>query len=357
MRAPLAIPALVFLAAIVAGRDFPPADDVVLATVAGSALVAARTRAHLVAALAVALGLALGVWRGNPPSVAVEVAGVRLAGTVAGEATARPWGETFELGADDGLRYEVASREVVALGERVVVHGRLEPFDEPRNPGEPSSRELARERGLAGILAQARLVERAPPDPYDLRTLPARVREGAGRRLRALLGEPDATILAGMLYGARGTLPPELRAEFADTGTVHVLVTAGLHLGVVAALAVFVFERFGFGRIGSSLLAIPLVWAYAIVSGGHVPSLRAATMATVAFGARALGERSLSLNALAAAAIVVGAIWPAWVGCVSFALSFSCVTAIALFAEPISRGLVRLPRVAREALALTLSTQ
>ncbi len=82
-------------------------------------------------------------------------------------------------------------------------------------------------------------------------------------------------------------------------------------------------------------------------------------MATVALVARACGERAVSLNTLALAAIAVAAIWPAWVGGVSFALSFSCVTAIVLFAEPIGAWLERanVPGMFREPLALTLATQ
>ncbi|MGH7684182.1 MAG: ComEC/Rec2 family competence protein, partial [Vulcanimicrobiaceae bacterium] len=239
------------------------------------------------------------------------------------------------------------------------LRGTVTPFDEPRNPGEPSQADFARERGLYARLAEVAIISRAPPDAWDLRTLPARLRAAANANLHRYLAEPDATILAGMLYGARGALPPELRAEFQDTGTVHVLVTAGLHLGVVAALIAFVFSRIGIARVPASLAAIPPIWAYAIVSGAHLPSLRAATMVTVALAARALGERPISLNTLALAAIVVAALWPASVGGASFGLSFSCVAAIALFADGITKALERwhVPAVMREALALTLSTQ
>jgi competence protein ComEC len=82
-------------------------------------------------------------------------------------------------------------------------------------------------------------------------------------------------------------------------------------------------------------------------------------MVTVALIARACGERALSLNTLAIAAIAVATMWPAWVGGASFGLSFSCVSAIVLFAEPIATWLERLhvPGVLREPLALTFATQ
>ena len=66
------------------------------------------------------------------------------------------------------------------------------------------------------------------------------------------------------------------------------------------------------------------------------------------------------LNTLAIAAIVVAASWPVAVQSVSFALSFSCVGAIVLFADPVAAWLTaqRCPEpLLAEALALTVSTQ
>jgi competence protein ComEC len=154
-------------------------------------------------------------------------------------------------------------------------------------------------------------------------------------------------------------LPPDLRAEFQDTGTVHVLVTAGLHLGVIAALALWFFRAIGVPRPGASLAAIAIVWGYAIFSGAHLPSLRAATMASFFLLARAVGRPALSWNALALAAIVVTLLRPASVLSLSFELSFSCVGAILLYAEPFGEAFERLgfPGIVGEALALTFATQ
>jgi competence protein ComEC len=98
---------------------------------------------------------------------------------------------------------------------------------------------------------------------------------------------------------------------------------------------------------------------YAALSGAHLPSLRAATMITVALLARACGARAFSWNAYAAAIVVVTALWPASVGGASFALSFSCVGAILLFADRISALCehVCMPAVLAEACALTVATQ
>ena len=250
-------------------------------------------------------------------------------------------------------------REHVDPGERLVVRGRLEPFDEPRNPGEPSMREIEADDGLVGRLAAARLIARGGVDRWDPRAWAARLRAVAAQRIRAVVPEPEATILAGALWGERGTLPDDLHDAFQATGTVHVLVTAGLHLGIVAALIALLLARLGLHRVVACSTAFAMIAGYAWLTGAHLPALRATAMLGIALLARTCGARVTSWNALAFAALVIALLWPASVASASFAMSFSCVAAIVLFAEPLAALLQRVPvppRI-REAVALTCATQ
>jgi len=325
--------------------------------VALAALVSRRARVPAAFALA---GLMLARWHGHPPLLTDETRTARFAGTVTGDVRADENGATFVLALDTGIVVRAHVRDdAIVPGERVVVRGRLVPFDEPRNPGEPSRRAIALGEGLAGELAGDRIVARAPPDPHDARTWAARARAALSARLRAVLREPEATVVAGALWGERGTLPREVRDDFQATGTVHVLVTAGLHLGVIAWLVLGGLRLARVPRVAASLSAIPCVVAYAWLSGAHLPSQRAAVMVSIGLLATAYGARLISWNALALAALFVAGIWPAAVTTVSFALSFSCVSAIVLFARPLGHALERwpMPERVREALSLTISTQ
>ena len=354
-RAPLLVPAAAFVGAIaLAGVGTP--GTCALAAAGAAGLAWPRTRLPAAAAL-LALGwLAL---RGEPALIAHETRTMRVAGTVVGDVRRTGNTATFPLALDGGVTVSTSLEGNVAPGDRLVVRGRLVPFDEARNPGEPSRRALALAEGLAGALAGGHLVARAPPNPRDPRGWAAQMRAVLSQRLRSAVGEPEATVVAGALWGERGTLPRDIRNDFQATGTVHVLVTAGLHLGVVAGLIAGMLRLCAIPRIAAALLAIPGVAAYAWLSGGHLPSQRAAVMVGLALLARACGARIVSWNALALAAIVVALIWPASVTTVSFALSFSCVSAIVLFARPLEHALARaaMPDRVREALALTVSTQ
>jgi competence protein ComEC len=267
---------------------------------------------------------------------------------------------TLVVRLDDGAQASFEASQVPpAIGSRLLVRGQREPFDEPRNPGEPSERELEAERGIAWRLVHASILSHAAPDDRDASLWIPRSRAWASARLHATLPEPGATILAGAMWGERGSLPPELRAEFQDTGTVHILVTAGLHLGVVAALALALLCLLRVPRVASALCAIAIVWMYAAFSGDHLPALRAATMLSFALVAYAAGRAAFGWNALGAAALAIAAVRPASVDSISFGLSFSCVASILAFAKPLQERFERCrsPHVVSELLAVSAATQ
>jgi competence protein ComEC len=366
IRAPLLAPACALVGAIAAEQHgFPLAGTfgaIVLALAAASYRFRherARTVAF-VTAFALIAGTFVSIALGHPKEITTERPTARYAATVAGDVRPGDDGEISVPLAIDGVGTVRATvRTALAPGDHIVVRGRLEPFDEPRNPGEPSMREIERDDGFAGRLASARVLAVTAPQAGDVRSWAARLRAAASRRIRAVIPEPSATILAGALWGERGTLPDDLHDAFQTTGTVHVLVTAGLHLGVIAAFATLLLSRLGMHRAATCGAVFAIVVTYAWFSGAHLPSQRAGVMIGVALLARACGARVTSWNALALAAIVVATVWPVAVTSASFALSFSCVTAIVLFAEPLATALHRLPvheRV-REAIALTCATQ
>jgi competence protein ComEC len=285
----------------------------------------------------------------------------RYAGTILERAGADDDSTSLLVALDGGLRVVAHVRgSAPPAGERVVVRGRLEPFDDARNPGEPSERAIERERGIDGLLDTAAILSSTPGSVWDARTWLPRTHEWAFARLRDRLGEPAASIVAGELWGERAALPPELRAEFQETGTVHVLVTAGLHLGAVAALSFGLLSLLALPRWTTCAVVIALLWSFVWWSGAQLPAVRAATMATAALTARACGRATFSWNALAMAALVLTYARPESVASASFALSFSCVGAIFAFASPLERWIearIALPARVREALVLSVATQ
>ncbi len=327
---------------------------------AGAALQRAQLRLFVAVTVALVAAATNASLRERAATPVFEQRTARYGATILDASSAGDGSAALTLRLDDGLRVLARVREPVPpVGMRAVVRGRLEPFDEPRNPDEPSAAAIERERGLDGRLEAAEILSTSA-QTSDLEAWLARAHAWAHVRLRDRIGEPGASVVSGELWGERSALPPLLRAEFQETGTVHVLVTAGLHLGAVAALCTALLTLLSLPRWATCLLATAFVWGFVWWSGAQLPAVRAATMATAVLSARACGRAAFSWNALAIAALAVTFTRPESVATASFALSFSCVGAIFACAAPLEAWIearVALPDRVREALVLSIATQ
>jgi competence protein ComEC len=147
----------------------------------------------------------------------------------------------------------------------------------------------------------------------------------------ALPQEPQNSLAQAITLGKRGTLPTELRGEFAETGTAHILAVSGLHLGIVAGIALSAgIWLFGRRRPTYFILALALIWFYAVLTGWHTPVFRAAIMGSLWLTADYIGRPRSAFTALLFAAAIMVAIQPFLLWDVSFQLSFAAMAGIVL---------------------------
>jgi competence protein ComEC len=319
---------------------------------------ASMLRAGLLCAL-VCVAFLLSWWREHSVAPVLESRMTRWTGTVLDARAGDADMTSYAFAIDGGPLALLSLNQRLHAGVRAIVRGRLEPLDEARNPGETSERAIESERGIRARIESATLIASIGNDA-SFRAWIAGLRERAHAALQLHLAEPAASIVAGELWGERGALPPDLRADFQETGTVHVLVTAGLHVGLVALVVAWSAAQLRTPRAAACGAGVVAVWAFAAFSGLALPAVRAATMATCALTARACGRATLSWNTLIVAAAVVIATIPGSLGAPSFWLSFCCVGAIFATSGAIDEVLAAytwIPHRLREAFVLTLVTQ
>ncbi len=219
--------------------------------------------------------------------------------------------------------------------ELLEVRGRLEA---PRErPGSDSAGLLAR-RGIVGFLndPQIRVLGTRPPAGW--RAWPARARRALSEALAAALPEPEASLAAALLFGARTTLPSSVNEAFQATGTSHLLAVSGYNLTLVTIWIGTVFVL-ALGRRRALWPSLAAAWAYALLVGDQPPVLRAAAMASLALAATSLGRPASGVAALALSAAVFAALDPLVLGEPSFQLSFLAVAGLFLLADPWQRHL------------------
>ena len=115
----------------------------------------------------------------------------------------------------------------------------------------------------------------------------------------------DSAAWSAMLFGDRKALTHNLRADFERTGTFHLFVVSGMHIGLVAAAVFWLAIRLRCGRLLTSLLTGIATTGYALVTGFGQPVQRALFMTLVFLLAQAIGRERNAFNAIGAALLAM----------------------------------------------------
>ena len=173
----------------------------------------------------------------------------------------------------------------------------------------------------------------APQPPW-----PARVRARALAALAGALPPASSALLAGLLFGERTGLPPELDDGFRRAGVYHVLAVSGFNVALLAAAVFALCKLLRLDRRASAVVAIGLVSGFAAVVGPEPSVLRAVIMAVLVLAALLLEREAAVANSLALAALLILALRPGDLLDPGFQLSFAATAGI--IAAPLPRGLV-----------------
>ena len=102
------------------------------------------------------------------------------------------------------------------------------------------------------------------------------VRATLSASLQRSLPEPASALARSLLLGQRRGLPDEIRQDFIETGTSHLLAISGLHVAILLGAALALGRLLFGGARWALLLALVAVWTYAMVSGMSPSVTRAA---------------------------------------------------------------------------------
>jgi len=174
--------------------------------------------------------------------------------------------------------------------------------------------------------------------PDSVSAWSSRLSNEAARYVASLpLRNSTSALLQAMLLGHREHLPDALRMLYRDTGAAHVLALSGLHLSIVFGLLECFMIRLltGAWRYVMGILALMLVWGYALLTGFPVSLCRAAVMVSVFLVAQMRLSGTDGWHSLSLAALLILWIAPSSLCNIGFQLSFSAIAGILLFYRPL----------------------
>jgi competence protein ComEC len=246
-------------------------------------------------------------------------------------------------------------------GQRLRLEGNPAAPAGQRNPGGFNYAAYLETNGVGAVItARGWEVEELPGRGGNLLLYGAhQVRERAAQVLHTHLPDREAGLVTGLLLGDRRAVSEETVDAYRRLGLAHLLAVSGLHVGFVAAFALFLARRMVRGRSPSfpAIVAILVVLGYVLLTGGRPPVWRAALTMTLALFAAEAGRERDGLQALATAMLLMLFFRPLWLFGLSFQFSFLATAGILLLSPRIEPYLTRLPRQVSGMMAVTLSAQ
>ena len=124
------------------------------------------------------------------------------------------------------------------------------------------------------------------------------------------ISKDDTIMLAAMVTGDRSYLSHSLRTGFERTGSFHMLVVSGLHLGIVAACIVWICRRLRMHDAATTLVTILASFGYAAFTGFATPVQRSLWMVTLYLLGRLIYRERNVLNTIGFASLCLLAASP-----------------------------------------------
>ena len=225
---------------------------------------------------------------------------------------------------------------------------------------------LAQHGAPTGVLAEMRgaqttILARGGGNPLLAALFDLRLR--LAQAIQRTLPEPEAALLIGILLGLKTPVLRTRLSLFTATGTIHLVVPAGLKVAMLAEIARRVMRLLGrWPRLAGPLAMVAL---YAALGGGGPAALRAAIMGALLVLAGSLGRRYNVYTALALAALLMTANEPLLIYDAGFQLTMLATLGIPLLTPPLQRLLlIPLGRLGHgigagiaESLAVTMAAQ
>lgn len=143
----------------------------------------------------------------------------------------------------------------------------------------------------------------------------------------------DYAVLSALVLGYQNELSEEIRESYSISGASHVLSLSGLHIGFLYILLEFLL---GFANRGKKTMILRqtvivlLLWGFAFLTGLLSPVVRSVIMFSLIALSRIRNNQPVTLNTLAAAALLMLVYNPFYLYDISFQLSFTAVAGIVI---------------------------
>lgn len=146
-------------------------------------------------------------------------------------------------------------------------------------------------------------------------------------------GPDQSSIAKALLIGYKVDLDKDLVQAYSNAGVIHLIVIAGLHLGLIYVLLIWIAAKIPFvknSKIISFIILFSCLWLFGLLTGASPPVMRALVMFSFIAIGKMFNKKSSVFNSLSASAFVLLCNDPYLLWDAGFQLSYLAVTGIVI---------------------------
>lgn len=245
-----------------------------------------------------------------------------------------------DISLGDSIFFPVSGEAMVMLpagvpysyGDRLAIMGDLET---PPEGDDFSYKQYLENRGVFSYMAYPQVVLLRGFAGNPLMSAIYQLRDRIALTVEAIIPQPEAGFLAGMLVGRDETIPDDIQEAFKSTGTSHLVAISGFNITLLSGLILALTNRL-FTRRWSVCMAVILLTGYTLMAGASPSVVRAAIMGGLAIIGRSIGRSRTALNSLGLAAAVMVFFNPLILRDIGFQLSVAATAGILWIGGPLN---------------------
>jgi competence protein ComEC len=260
--------------------------------------------------------------------------------------------------------------EQLHYGDRLALHANVQPSEGPKNPHAFDYKAYLRFQNIhyQAFVKPDSIVCLGSGHGSVLWLTAYANRERLLQLLQQHFPTTDEYAVAGaLLVGYTDDLSDELRAAYAETGSMHALAVSGTHIGMLYMGLMFFVGKLRLrgrrGKLTETALVLGAIWAFTFLTGATASVLRASVMFTMYMIGKAFWREASAWNVLPASAFVLLLYNPYLLFNIGFQLSYAAVAGMVFFYPrfykmfpPMSRWLDEILKVLLVGMAAQLGT-
>lgn len=196
-----------------------------------------------------------------------------------------------------------------------------------------NSKDYYKSRHIFLRVYSAETVDVEYTDSAKIQKFLADFRERTINRMCLIIGDETGGFLAGMIFGEKQYLDDNTKTALYRSGIGHILSVSGLHVSIIASLAMLIMRKLRVNRFISFGAVNLLLLLLIALADYRVSAIRATIMLDIVYSARLFRRQNDTLNSIAVAAFLISLADPYVLYNSGFLLSVSGTFGVAVFGK------------------------